>query len=931
MSLPVLDLVTTDIHSGSATNPTYNFNHTVSGSQRLLIVQVTYSMNAAGSVSSVSYNGTALTFLAKKQQFNNGALSEACVEVWYLIAPATGTNQVSVVMSGTFFSVKNAAISWTNTDQSSPIDGGTAQFQTGSHTTYTASMTTANANEVVVTAFDHIYMPNSGSSSQNSLWNNNSGGDHWGAASYQNVTGSGTAVTDQYSIANQSSNLQAEVSIIFGIKQFVDTTPPSVPIGLAAVRTASQVALSWNASSDNVGVTGYRIYRGGTLYQDVGNVLSYNDTSISSSTAYTYTVTAYDAAGNESAQSSPVTAGVLVNEKFYLFKVYNSAGTTLIKTWTDVVSDPEFSVEINGAGSQMQVTLKRDPTNFGEGSDVNYQNQVQVYCFDTENASTGVRIFIGKIVDYTPDYTNNEVQVMLLGYGSELDQFMYESSQSVTTYSNIQFVQAATTNWVNQTTFSVSITPTAGNMLLLALILPSTVTGEGVQAVGDTQGNSWVQDNVSAWRSVYKNGYAFFRWATNVAGGATTVSGFFVNSAATPIIGHQTTGHLHILEYSGVSTQSGGSTLDPDYLAQTGGSGGTMSATGITTSLASDLLAELGVDDTNNAPTATGDGFTDRSTYSTADYSTVSSKITGSIGAQTATMHNFSGVNSILMALAFKPNSTTITAEVVDFAYTATDPATMARAIMDNYIAQGGVLTYTTSTIPLTGQLVDYTFSNNSILEALKMCQALMPAGWYWYVDQANNVVYFKQKTQSGSDVTFTVGKDIQGLTLEHREEAVINKVFVTGGQINGGTNLYYKYTNSSSISSYGPWMDRYNNSNVTTSGTSFLIANAILTNHSAPEVRTTVELADSNGNTGGYDLESIAVNGIGKVATFRNTGNTATDSLTIQISRFDYKPDKMTLVLSTVPPDVTKKLDNLARLLDAQATIDNPTYARTS
>src|SRR5205814_8670050 len=44
-----------------------------------------------------------------------------------------------------------------------------------------------------------------------------------------------------------------------------DTTPPSVPTGLtASASSSSQINLSWTASSDNVGVSGYRVYRGGT-------------------------------------------------------------------------------------------------------------------------------------------------------------------------------------------------------------------------------------------------------------------------------------------------------------------------------------------------------------------------------------------------------------------------------------------------------------------------------------------------------------------------------------------------------------------------------------------------------------------------------------------------------------------------------------------
>jgi glucosylceramidase len=85
-----------------------------------------------------------------------------------------------------------------------------------------------------------------------------------------------------------------------------DTTPPSAPSGLTSPsHTDVSVALSWGASSDNVGVTGYRVYRNGT---QVGTptATSYTDTGLTASTAYTYTVKAVDAAGNLSAASNSV-------------------------------------------------------------------------------------------------------------------------------------------------------------------------------------------------------------------------------------------------------------------------------------------------------------------------------------------------------------------------------------------------------------------------------------------------------------------------------------------------------------------------------------------------------------------------------------------------------------------------------------------------
>ncbi len=86
----------------------------------------------------------------------------------------------------------------------------------------------------------------------------------------------------------------------------VDTAAPSVPASPSATATAfNRVTLTWTASSDNVGVTAYRIYRDSTLVGVVaGSVTSFADVTTTGSTTYSYTVAAVDAAGNASAQSS---------------------------------------------------------------------------------------------------------------------------------------------------------------------------------------------------------------------------------------------------------------------------------------------------------------------------------------------------------------------------------------------------------------------------------------------------------------------------------------------------------------------------------------------------------------------------------------------------------------------------------------------------
>ncbi|GAA3470858.1 carbohydrate-binding protein [Nonomuraea roseola] len=87
-----------------------------------------------------------------------------------------------------------------------------------------------------------------------------------------------------------------------------DTTAPSVPGNLRSTgSTSSSIALAWNASTDNVGVTGYNVYRGSTLVTTVTGT-THTDTGLASGTSHTYTVRARDAAGNLSAASNAVTA-----------------------------------------------------------------------------------------------------------------------------------------------------------------------------------------------------------------------------------------------------------------------------------------------------------------------------------------------------------------------------------------------------------------------------------------------------------------------------------------------------------------------------------------------------------------------------------------------------------------------------------------------
>ncbi|MBP6884015.1 MAG: S8 family serine peptidase [Candidatus Pacebacteria bacterium] len=88
------------------------------------------------------------------------------------------------------------------------------------------------------------------------------------------------------------------------VPQPTDTSAPTVPQSVVAtLYSGSQVNVSWAVSTDNVGVTGYNLYRNGVKVWN-GSAATYSDTSIQMGNTYAYTVSAYDAAGNTSNQSS---------------------------------------------------------------------------------------------------------------------------------------------------------------------------------------------------------------------------------------------------------------------------------------------------------------------------------------------------------------------------------------------------------------------------------------------------------------------------------------------------------------------------------------------------------------------------------------------------------------------------------------------------
>ena len=132
----------------------------------------------------------------------------------------------------------------------------------------------------------------------------NSVGDVSGTTSKTVMPGQTTTYTLTATNSGGSSTARATVTVT----PTQDTQPPSVPtLTSAAAGGSNEVDLAWTASVDNVGVAGYQVIRNGAAAGTVsGTTLSLADTGVSPNTSYTYSVKAYDAAGNYSAPSNTI-------------------------------------------------------------------------------------------------------------------------------------------------------------------------------------------------------------------------------------------------------------------------------------------------------------------------------------------------------------------------------------------------------------------------------------------------------------------------------------------------------------------------------------------------------------------------------------------------------------------------------------------------
>lgn len=175
--------------SNQSTGGTTSTSFPTSGSNRLLIVNVAFWNNGgtAAGCSGITYAGVGMTLVPGSRQ--NSAGNKFLTEQWYLIAPATGSNSLVAMVGGQCDKLGLALLSFTDADQTNPIDvnGKTS----GTSGTVTQSITTTVAGTIMTDSVSHL-SANTASSNTGSLIYNDGAVGMGAASQYASMASAGS-------------------------------------------------------------------------------------------------------------------------------------------------------------------------------------------------------------------------------------------------------------------------------------------------------------------------------------------------------------------------------------------------------------------------------------------------------------------------------------------------------------------------------------------------------------------------------------------------------------------------------------------------------------------------------------------------------------------------------------------------------------------
>ena len=287
--------------------------------------------------------------------------------------PNAATSIGRIMVKGSnhiFFDVNNANITVTaGTSDTTAPTAPTSLTASGTTQTTTNLSWTASTDNVGVTGYD-IYL----------------NGALLSSSTTTSFAVTGLTASTTYSFTVKAKDAAGNVSAasnavsVTTLAPVSDTTAPSAPTNLAASGTTSTTTnLSWTASTDNVGVTGYDVYQGTTL-KGSSTTTSFAVTGLTASTTYSFTVKAKDAAGNVSTASNAVSVTTLTTSVTYCASQGNSTADEKIgkvvigsinNTSTGTAGYEDFTAQSTSAAQGSSQTITITPswtsTTYSEG------------------------------------------------------------------------------------------------------------------------------------------------------------------------------------------------------------------------------------------------------------------------------------------------------------------------------------------------------------------------------------------------------------------------------------------------------------------------------------------------------------------------------------------------------------------------------------
>ncbi len=234
------------------------------------------------------------------------------------------------------------------------------------------------------------------------------------ASTTYSVSGLANSTTYAFTVKAKDAAGNASVSSnavnVTTLTPVPDTTAPTAPTLSASGTTTTTTNLSWSGATDNIAVTGYDVYRNGSLIGSTTSATTYAVTGLTASTTYTFNVTAKDAAGNVSANSNTVSVTTLTNTLTYCASQGNNTADERIgkvvfgsinNTSTGTAGYENFTALSTNATRSSSYTITITPTWTGSSYNEGYAVFID-YNQDGDFSDSGETVFTRSKTRTTP-------------------------------------------------------------------------------------------------------------------------------------------------------------------------------------------------------------------------------------------------------------------------------------------------------------------------------------------------------------------------------------------------------------------------------------------------------------------------------------------------------------------------------------------------